>query len=128
MKREIVHPVTLASLGPTRHRLKVSYQFLIKRLADLTIITPNQYRYLMMQISSRGWRKEEPGDAAVVQEKPLMFSKMVEVVYGDKPDVSKIRRDIGGAPANLIRAILAGFSSGPEPNPGGVISFRKRAS
>jgi Zn-dependent peptidase ImmA (M78 family)/transcriptional regulator with XRE-family HTH domain len=127
MRREIAQPVTLASLGPTKTRYRVSFAFLIRRLSDLGIITPNQYRYLMMQISSRGWRKEEPRDPEVVQERPLVFLKMVGYVYGNPPDIPRIKQDIGGAPATLLRLIL-GHMSDPEPSPSGVIVFKKRAS
>jgi Zn-dependent peptidase ImmA (M78 family)/transcriptional regulator with XRE-family HTH domain len=128
VSKEIAHPVTLASLGPSRTRHRVSFQFLIRRISDLGIITQNQYRYLMMQISARGWRKEEPGDPNVVQEKPLVFSKMAEFVYGNPLDLARIKQDVGGVPATLIRSILGSMPSGPEPNPRGVLAFKRRAS
>ena len=48
------------------HRLKsklgVSIQAMAYRANDLGIISNNQFRYLMRQISQRGWRRDEPGD------------------------------------------------------------------
>src|SRR6516162_5023389 len=78
VRAEVVHPITLSSLLPYRAKRKVSVQFLIRRLVDLEIISQNQYRYLMMQVSSRGWRTHEPGDETrpileVIQSYPRSF-------------------------------------------------------
>lgn len=131
VRTEIVHPITLSSLLTHRAKRKVSVQFLIRRLADLTIISQNQYRYLMMQVSSRGWRMHEPGDETVIQEQPRMLAKMVEVVYGNPPNFTKMKRDMCGAPVGLLRSLL-GPSLPPEPSPepqrSKVLSFYKRAS
>ena len=131
VRAEVVHPITLSSLLPYRAKRKVSLQFLIRRLADLEIISQNQYRYLMMQVSSRGWRTHEPGDETVVQEQPKMLAKMVQVVYGNPPNFVKIKRDLCGAPVGLLRSLL-GPSLPPEPTPepqrSKVLSFYKRAS
>ena len=68
MRSEVTGSVTLSSLLPVRQKYGVSLQFAIRRVSDLGVISSNQYRYLCMQIASRGWRKEEPGDTAVIQQ------------------------------------------------------------
>jgi len=128
MRDEISNPITISSLWPHRNRHQVSLQFLIRRVFDLEMITANQYKYLMMQVASRGWRKEEPGDADIVQEQPKMFPKMVNFIYGNPPDLRRLKEDTGGVPIPLLRTLLDDApTDGPEPNRK-VISFRKRAS
>src|ERR1035438_9286272 len=63
IREEISEPITLSDLWLHRNRYQVSLQFLIRRVFDLEMVTANQYKYLNMQVSSRGWKKEEPGDA-----------------------------------------------------------------
>lgn len=124
-RAEITNPVTLSSLLPIRQRYGVSLQFAIRRAAELEIITANQYRYLMMQLSSKGWKKEEPGDSAVAPEQPRMFTKMIEAVYGKPPDLMKIKREMGGAPVALLRSLI-GADSPADPEPSGrIIAFRR---
>jgi len=126
VREEISHPITLSSLWPHRSRHQVSVQFLIRRVFDLEMITANQYKYLMMQVSSRGWRREEPGDAAIVQEDPKLFSKMVNVVYGNPPDLQQMKRDTGGVPVPMLRTLLD--VSPTDPDDRKVLSFEKKAS
>jgi Zn-dependent peptidase ImmA (M78 family)/transcriptional regulator with XRE-family HTH domain len=128
IRDEVTEPITLSSLWPHRQRHKVSIQFLIRRLFNLEMITANQYKYLNMQISTRGWKKEEPGDAAVVQEEPRMLSRMIDVVYGKPADFQRIKRDTGGVPIPLLRFLLGRApSDDPEPSRK-VLIFQKRAS
>jgi Zn-dependent peptidase ImmA (M78 family)/transcriptional regulator with XRE-family HTH domain len=128
VRQEISHPITLSGLLPYRARHKVSAQFLIRRVLDLEIISSNQYRYLMMQVSSRGWRFKEPGDSTVTQEQPRMLAKMVERVYGKPPNFMAMKRDMGGAPVALLRSLIEDTNT-PDPEPRRkVLSFYRRAS
>lgn len=128
MREEISLPATLSTLWPVRMKYQVSLQFLIRRIFDLEIITDSQYRYLMVQVSQKGWRTEEPGDADVVQEQPKLFSKMVNAIYGNPPDFHSIKKDTGGAPIGLLRSLLGDVKTdGPEPNKK-IIAFKERAS
>ena len=51
---------TLESYARLKAKWGVSIQALVRRARDLAIIDYNRYRSLMIQISSRGWRKNEP--------------------------------------------------------------------
>ncbi len=106
MRREMATPVTLATLAGLRPRWGASIQFLAARSRQIEITTPNQYKYLMQQVSTRGWRtsKREPGDESVPQEKPQLLSRIIESMYGTPPDLKKMRRDMG-VPMWLLRAI-----------------------
>ena len=128
VREEISEPITLSSLWPHRQRHMVSLQFLIRRVLNLDMISPNQYKYLNMQISTRGWKQEEPGDAAIIQEQPKMLAKMIEVVYGTPPDFRRIKQDTGGVPIPLLRSLL-GFTTLDDPEPSRkILHFQKRAS
>jgi Zn-dependent peptidase ImmA (M78 family)/transcriptional regulator with XRE-family HTH domain len=105
---DLFTPLTLSSLVPLKRKWKVSYQFMIRRAADLKMISPNQYKYLSMQIATRKWRKEEPGDTAVVQERPKAIRAMVNLLYSDQPKLDQLRQDAMGLPANLIQFLASG--------------------
>ncbi|MBC8064537.1 MAG: ImmA/IrrE family metallo-endopeptidase [Chlorobia bacterium] len=113
MRREMSLPVTLTSLATLRHRWGASIQFLAARSHQLGITTPNQYRYLMQQVSKNGWRttKREPGDESIAQEKPQLVLKMIEAVYGSPPDVGQMRKDLG-IPMSLLRSLLQSHGTG----------------
>ena len=129
IREEVSQPITLSSLWPHRARYQVSLQFLIRRVFDLEMITANQYKYLNMQVSSRGWRKEEPGDAEIAQEQPRMFSKMVQVVYGNPPNLGQLKRETGGVPIPLLRTLIGdGISYSDSNRDRKVLSFQTQAS
>ena len=106
MRREMVAPVTLTSLASLRPRWGASIQFLAARSRQLEITTTNQYKYLMQQVSMRGWRttKREPGDELIPQEKPQLLLKIIESIYGVQPDFKAIRRDLG-IPMWLLKSV-----------------------
>jgi Zn-dependent peptidase ImmA (M78 family)/DNA-binding XRE family transcriptional regulator len=82
IKREVVPPVTLTTVARLKPRLGVSMQSLIVRTYELGMITNRQYRYLFEQLSVRGWRTKEPGNLDPPEEKPQLFAKMIERLYG----------------------------------------------
>jgi Zn-dependent peptidase ImmA (M78 family)/DNA-binding XRE family transcriptional regulator len=123
MQRDLAPPVTLSTLAPLRARWGASLQFLIMRAKDLGVISPNQTKYLMQQVSSRGWRKEEPGDAQVVQETPKAFNKMAELLYGTELDLHTMRKDTG-IPLGILRTMFPSTDSGGQAPT--VISMRPR--
>jgi len=108
MRREMFQPVTLSSIAPMKMRWRAAFQFLAYRAKDLDLVSHNQFRYLMQQMSARGWRgpSGEPGDSQIAQEQPKAVYKMVEVLYGQSPDWNRLRKDTG-VPLRLLRALLA---------------------
>lgn len=106
MRREMTPPVTLASLASLRHRWGASIQFLAARSHQIGLTTANQFKYLMQQVSSRGWRttKREPGDELIPQEIPQLLLRIMESTYGNPIDLKRMRRDFG-IPMWLLNAI-----------------------
>jgi len=47
-----------------KKKWKTSIQAMVYRSYQLEIITPNQYQYMMRQVSKNGWRQKEPDDVA----------------------------------------------------------------
>jgi Zn-dependent peptidase ImmA (M78 family)/transcriptional regulator with XRE-family HTH domain len=92
IRREIKLPVTLSSLAALKPKWKVSIQALVRRCRDLEIITNRQYRYLFEQLSSIGWRKQEP--ITITPEKPRAFRQMAEFVYGEPIDTRRMAEEL----------------------------------
>jgi Zn-dependent peptidase ImmA (M78 family)/transcriptional regulator with XRE-family HTH domain len=62
MLEELSPTLTLAGYSRIKARWGVSMQAVIRRSFDLGVIDRDRYRSLQIQISSRGWRKDEPVD------------------------------------------------------------------
>ncbi len=58
-----MYPTDLDYYKHLKKKWHMSIQAMIYRTQQLSIITPNQYTYLMKQVSKNGWRTKEPGDS-----------------------------------------------------------------
>lgn len=94
MKQVLVSPITLTSVARLKLRWGVSMQALIRRARDLDLITNRQYRYLFEQLSARGWRKREPSNLDLPEEKPQLVAKMIEEVYGSSNPLKEYATDM----------------------------------
>jgi Zn-dependent peptidase ImmA (M78 family)/DNA-binding XRE family transcriptional regulator len=103
MIEEFIRPVTLPNLISMKTRWKVSIQALIRRAAELEIITIRQYTYLMQLLSARGWRTKEPVDIPV--EKPRIVGQMAEILYGIPIDYKKMASHMN-VPYSLIKETI----------------------
>jgi Zn-dependent peptidase ImmA (M78 family)/DNA-binding XRE family transcriptional regulator len=129
IKRELQTPITLSQLVELKHRWGVSMQALVMRATDLGVITERQRKYLFQQISSRGWRTDEPLN--LPPEKPRLLRKMVELVYGKSCDVSRVAGLICG-PVRLVEQVLDCYAGPPSAEPSdsaqnNLIMFRSLA-
>jgi len=73
---------SLFTLARLKAKWQVSMQALARRAKDLSILSDRQFRYLMQQISSRGWRTIEPEFTALKPEVPRGLRKMIEIAFG----------------------------------------------
>jgi Zn-dependent peptidase ImmA (M78 family) len=105
MIEEMRSPITLSNLAPLKPRWNVSLQMLIRRAHDLTLITPNQYRYLNQQVRTNGWTQLEPGDERIAQPKPRLMRKMGELQFGNPIDLEGIATATG-IPISLLAELL----------------------
>ncbi|WP_288857745.1 XRE family transcriptional regulator [uncultured Corynebacterium sp.] len=72
--------LTLEGYARLKAKWGVSVQALVRRAKDLDVIEAERYRSLMIQISSRGWRKNEP--VFIPVEKPLGYPARLPFVGG----------------------------------------------
>ena len=101
-------------------------QAIARRGRDLAIISDRQYRYLMQQISARGWRTNEPEFSPMKPELPRALKKMVEVVFGPSAKAATIahRFDLSESfVAELLSfyAMAPGKPQGKETTSGGIV-------
>jgi Zn-dependent peptidase ImmA (M78 family)/DNA-binding XRE family transcriptional regulator len=66
-----------------KEKWHTSIKSMVYRAHQLGHITPNQYQYMMRQMSKNGWRLSEPGDTAFVLENNIMQTA-VDVMLEDK--------------------------------------------
>jgi len=113
IKRELISPVTLTSLVVLKPRWGVSIQALIRRAFEVEVITYRQYKYLMQQLSSRGWRLREPANLDVPVERPRAVRKMAEVLYGIPSNYKKLATDLR-LPRQLVREMMEAHAANPR--------------
>lgn len=118
MLKEITVPVTLPTLLPLKKRWKVSLQALIRRAYELGVISQRQYKYLMQQVSARGWRTKEPID--IPKEKPRKISQMAENIYGFPIDYRSLASDMN-LTSQMMKEIIE--THGSKTN--GQVSLKK---
>lgn len=124
MRREITQPVTISSLANLKSRWRVSIQALIRRAGELGIITEQRAKYLYIQLSSTGSRKNEPVQIPI--ERPRLLRQLVERVYGT--DIQRLANELGYR-SDFVREILNSYEARqPEEDPLStkVVSFRTR--
>ena len=105
--------VSLFLLAALKAKWKVSMQAIARRARELQVISDRQYRYLMMQVSQRGWRTSEPESHLNLPEKPRAIAKLVEVAMG--ANVNWQERAIEfGLSAAFIEDLLSGCDTTPR--------------
>jgi Zn-dependent peptidase ImmA (M78 family)/DNA-binding XRE family transcriptional regulator len=70
----------LNSYVELKRKWKVSISSMVMRAFALKIISPNQYQYLMRQISRNGWRTQEPMDEYMVVKRPKALKQAVSML------------------------------------------------
>lgn len=104
--------INLFRLAQLKGKWSVSMQALARRAQELQVISDRQYRYLMQQISMRGWRTEEPEFGAIPMERPRAIRKMVEVVFGSEFDSKQVAKDFNLSP-EFLDSFMAAFALAP---------------
>lgn len=85
-------------------RIKADYGISVgaiaRRAKDIGVISPERYRSLSIQLSSQGWRTNEPVDVA--QETPRLFGQALSKVYG-RHFVTRASDEHGIDPGLILR-------------------------
>ena len=105
--------VSLFRLAELKAKWHVSMQALARRARELQVLSDRQYRYLMMQLSQKGWRTEEPEAwEPLPQEKPRALRKLTEVALGEQIDWNRRAAEFNLTPS-FIRSLLDASSASP---------------
>jgi Zn-dependent peptidase ImmA (M78 family)/DNA-binding XRE family transcriptional regulator len=97
--------LSLFRLAALKRKWQVSMQALARRARDLEAISGRQYRYIMQQMSVKGWRTEEPSFAQQQVELPRVITKLTEVTVGTSPNLDKMAVDFNVS-KNFLANIL----------------------
>ncbi|MFJ1787318.1 helix-turn-helix domain-containing protein [Streptomyces anulatus] len=92
-------------LGSIKEEWNVSLQSLLYRARSLGVMSDVTYKNAMAYLSSRGWRRQEPGPSPA-PEQPSLFAKSVEILEGVGVSEAELARD-ARVPLELFRTITA---------------------
>lgn len=73
-------PVTLRVLLGVKATFGTSVAMTARRARDLNLISQDHYESLQKQMSTRGWRRQEPVE--VRPENPLLIAKVIDLISG----------------------------------------------
>ena len=108
----IMNGAAWQSLARSKERWGASIQALLYRARRLGTLTEVSYRNAMTTLTSRGWRRGEPGLITVL-EQPSMLPRALELLAAE--DISEYQlRDQCRVPAELFRTVT---SRHPQPVP-----------
>lgn len=102
---EIPSGFTLHQLLPLKLRWGLSLGALVWRAFEVGLIDEDRRKSLHRQIGVRGWRTLEPGSEARTIERPRALRKMLELVYGPRPDPKIVAEHMHRYPAEVAREI-----------------------
>jgi Zn-dependent peptidase ImmA (M78 family)/transcriptional regulator with XRE-family HTH domain len=114
IQRDLKPPITLTLLAKLKRKWKVSMQSLVVRARDVGVLTERQYRYLFEQLSINQWRSEEP-PMGIPAERPRLIRQMVETLYGNPINYSKLSCDVSLSP-KYLQPLLEQFQRKREPS------------
>ncbi len=101
---------TWVQLGRLKEDWGASMQAILHKSRRLNLLTDGSYRNAMMTVSSRGWRRHEPGLTAAL-EQPSLLARSIEILleggFTESDLLSECR-----APLSLFRQVV---SRTPDP-------------
>lgn len=113
VRRRVTESLTLHGYMRIKADYGISIGAILRRARDLGVISPARYRSLSIQLSSQGWRYNEPVD--VPSEQPRLLGQALQQVYGPRP-ILRGSEDCGIAPEHIQRWIGADPEDDQEPN------------
>lgn len=110
IRDDLVPPITIQRVAELKPRWGVSMQALVRRAADLDLISERRKQQLQRSIAIK-WGKHEP--VQIEREKPRMLRKMAEVVIGNPPAAQRLAAALDwGAP--FAATVLAAHAESSE--------------
>ena len=118
VKRRITETLTLHGYLRVKADYGISVAALIKRAADLHVISAARSRSLFIQLNSQGWRRDEP--VPVPAEGARLLGQAA--AHGLSPDPKVVSRTVGVRLQQVVH--WAGLTPSPPP-PSNVIPLRR---
>lgn len=122
MRERVSETLNLQGYLPIKADYGISVSAIVTRAHELGVISPERARSLHIQISSQGWRWNEP--VPVADEKPLLLAQALRRVYA-KQTMARAAHVLGVAPDWLQRWTHA-HTEPPGPELGKVIDLTQR--
>lgn len=119
MKERVGESLTLQGYLRVKAEFGASVGAIIARARTLRLISEQRYRSLQIQLSSQGWRKNEP--VKVATESPLLLTQAVK--HGISEDPPVVSSTVGLSQSLVER--WTGLASGPAPGGATVIPLRR---
>lgn len=123
-RKHLHSQITLNQLAHVKAEFGISIQALIMRAAALEIIDAKRQRSLFVQLSARGWRKDEPVE--VLPEHPVLFGKLLEIALPENASVQE-RRELVALPKTYLSAMTPSRVR-TQVTPSPVVPLRSKAS
>lgn len=122
-RERISETLNLHGYLPIKADYGISVGAIIMRARDLGVISTGRARSLQIQLSSQGWRTNEP--VPVADESPVLLRQALHKVY-EKQVAARAAHDLGTAP-EWINQWTHSHEDSSTPKPGKVIDFAARA-
>lgn len=119
VRQRVSESLNLHGYLPIKATYGISVGAIIMRARDLGIISPARARGLQIQLSSQGWRNNEP--VPVANEKPVLLRQALRKVYGNQA-TARAAHDLGVAP-EWINQWTHTDAEPPAPEPAKVIDL-----
>ena len=106
-------PLTLVNVKQLARRWGVSPQFIVMRSVQLGKVSKRRGQQVFRQLAIAGFARREPPDATIRIEKPRLFKRFAELIYGVPVDPRRIATDFG-LPPLVAAAIVAAHAERSE--------------
>jgi Zn-dependent peptidase ImmA (M78 family) len=101
--RQLVGRLTLADVMRLKRSWKVSAVAMVRRLHQLGRITDWQYRSWMIELSQRGFRREEPG--GIAHEQSALLRQVLAYAREDGWTINRISTEMGISRSDLTEGL-----------------------
>lgn len=100
LRAQVSESLSLHGYLPIKAQYGLTVGAIIRRARNRGVITSDRYRSLNIQLSSAGWKTNEPVEVA--DEKPLLFAQALAKAFGGQA-VARASHVVGVAPAWIHR-------------------------
>jgi len=100
VRRRVSESLNLHGYLPIKADYGISVSAIIRRARDLGVISNQRYRSLSIQLSSQGWRTNEPVEVA--DERPLLLGQALNKVFGTQA-IARASHAVGVTPEWILR-------------------------